>query len=90
MDDLERKVRERLAHNMDNHFYRYERLQLIIKENVLRLMEEREWNQKYLAEQIGLSEAAVSMMLSNQRGIGLRSLSKLAIAFGVTEWSLLK
>ena len=57
-------------------------------ENVLRLMDEYQWTQKDLSEQMEVTQSFVSQVLTGKRTPGLEVVEKFAVALDVSAVSL--
>lgn len=56
----------------------------ILADNVRRLMDSRGWKQTALADRAGISQKAVSNILSAKSNVTLDTLDRLAAVFGVS------
>jgi transcriptional regulator with XRE-family HTH domain len=71
MDDQPVSLRE----NMENTF----------SEWLINELQKRSWTQRDLAKQSGLHPSTINYIITNHRGLGLKSIHKLAQALGVPE-----
>ncbi len=61
----------------------------VFRENVAHLLEEYAWTQTELAEQMGVTKAYVSQVMTGHRGIGLEGVDKFAKALQVSPGDLI-
>ena len=61
-----------------------------VGKNVKRLRFERDVSNKQIAEAVGVSEAAISMLIHDEKPLSLEKTVKLAEFFGVTVDELIK
>jgi len=65
-------------------------LRQVLATNLRLLRNERGWSQEDLAAEAGLHRTFVGAVERAERNISLDNVEKLALAFGVEAWSLLK
>jgi transcriptional regulator with XRE-family HTH domain len=53
-------------------------------------IEEEKWTQRDLAEKSGLRQGGISMFLNGKRGMTLHTLERIAQAFHLEPWQILK
>lgn len=62
----------------------------VLAQNLLNLRHQRGWSQEHLAFEAGLHRTFVAHVERQARNLSLDSLEKIAVAFGVEPYELLK